>query len=212
MHAFTPAQATMFGVSTSPRRENGCRNVAVTAGIAVYGPLSTGSHGHGSGRLSPSSPSRIGQQTSRPRGWRTAGVRTSEPRSALAGRPMGLQERAWWRGPRNRLRCCSSCCTLCCMDTLSRKTINFDHADTPVVAPFLDENSAEHAALEQIVGERLASDSAELRALVLLGVRRVHDALLEDAYNQAVDAGDFDDTRTWAEQTTSARRRRRASA
>jgi hypothetical protein len=98
------------------------------------------------------------------------------------------------------------------MDTLSRKTINFDHADTPVVAPFLDENSAEHAALEQIVGERLASDSAELRALVLLGVRRVHDALLEDAYNQAVDAGDFDDTRTWAEQTTSARRRRRASA
>jgi hypothetical protein len=60
--------------------------------------------------------------------------------------------------------------------------------------PFLDEDSAEHAALERLVGERLASDSAELRALVLLGVSRVREALLEDAYNQAVDAGDFDDT------------------
>jgi|GEM_PF-1167596 len=98
------------------------------------------------------------------------------------------------------------------MGTLSRKTINFDHADTSVVAPFLDEGSAEHAALERIVGERLASDSAELRALVLLGVGRVREALLEDAYNQAVDAGDFDDTRRFVEQTATARRRRRASA
>lgn len=98
------------------------------------------------------------------------------------------------------------------MGILSRKTINFDHADTSVVAPFLDEDSAEHAALEQIVGERLASDSAELRALVLLGVGRVREALLEDAYNDAVDSGDFDDTRAFVEQTTSARRRRRATA
>ncbi|MFO7778011.1 MAG: hypothetical protein R6V28_06655 [Nitriliruptoraceae bacterium] len=98
------------------------------------------------------------------------------------------------------------------MDTLSRKTINFDHADTPVVAPFLDEDSSEHAALERIVGERLASDSAELRALVLLGAGRVREALREDSYNESVDAGDFDDTRTYVDQTTSARRRRRASA
>ncbi|TVR32281.1 MAG: hypothetical protein EA388_12255 [Nitriliruptor sp.] len=98
------------------------------------------------------------------------------------------------------------------MGTLHRKTINFDQADTSVVAPFLDEGSAEHAALERIVGERLASDSAELRALVLLGVSRVREALLEDAYNQAVDAGDFDETRPFIEQTTRARRRRRASA
>jgi hypothetical protein len=56
------------------------------------------------------------------------------------------------------------------------------------------------------VGQPLASDSAELRALVLLGVGRVREALLEDAYNEAVDAGDFDDTRTWVEQTASARR------
>jgi formate dehydrogenase assembly factor FdhD len=98
------------------------------------------------------------------------------------------------------------------MTKLSRKTINFDHAAARVVAPFLVEDSAEHAALERIVGERLASDSAELRALVLLGVGRVREALLEDAYNEAVDAGDFDDTRTWVEQTTGARRRRRASA
>jgi hypothetical protein len=101
---------------------------------------------------------------------------------------------------------------MCCMEALNRKTINFDQADTPVVAPFLDEGSAEHAALERIVGERLASDSAELRALVLLGVGRVREALLEDAYNEAVDAGDFEDTRAWVEQTTSARRRRPASA
>ena len=98
------------------------------------------------------------------------------------------------------------------MTTLSRKTINFDHADTPLVAPFLREGSTEHAALERIIGERPASDSAELRALVLLGVGRVREALLEDAYHEAVDAGDFDDTRTFIEQTTSARRRRRASA
>lgn len=81
-----------------------------------------------------------------------------------------------------------------------------------MVAPFLDEDSSEHAALERIVGERLASDSAELRALVLLGVGRVHEALREDSYNEAVDAGDFDDTRAYVEQTTSARRRRRGSA
>jgi hypothetical protein len=98
------------------------------------------------------------------------------------------------------------------MDTLKRKTINFDHADTPVVAPFLDEGSAEHAALERLVGERLTSDSAELRALVLLGVNRVRESLLEDAYNQAVDDGDFDETRVWVEQTTRARRRRRTPA
>ena len=119
----------------------------------------------------------------------------------------GVVPRSKWRLP-----CCSSCCTLSGMDTLSRKTINFDHTDTPVVGPFLDEDSAEHAALERLVGERLASDSAELRALVMLGVRRVQEALLEDAYNQAVDAGDFDDTTAWVEQTSRARRRRRTPA
>ena len=67
-------------------------------------------------------------------------------------------------------------------------------------------------ALERLVGERLASDSAELRALVLLGVHRVREALLEDAYSQAVDSGDFNDTAAWVEQTTRARRRRRTPA
>jgi len=98
------------------------------------------------------------------------------------------------------------------MDTLKRKTINFDHADTALVEPFLDEGSAEHAALERLVGERLASDSAELRALVMLGANRVRETLLEDAYNQAVDSGDFDDTAAWVDQTSRARRRRRAPA
>lgn len=98
------------------------------------------------------------------------------------------------------------------MDTLSRKTINFDRADATVVAPFLDEGSVEHAALERLVGERLASDSAELRALVLLGVGRVREALLEDAYNAAVDAGDFADTAVWVDETSRARRRRRSPA
>lgn len=59
------------------------------------------------------------------------------------------------------------------MTTLGRKSISFDHAAAPVVGPFLDEGSPEHAALERIVGERLASDAAERRALLLLGrVRR----------------------------------------
>lgn len=98
------------------------------------------------------------------------------------------------------------------MGTLKRKTINFDHADTALVEPFLDEGSTEHAALERLVGERLASDSAELRALVMLGVNRVRETLLEDAYNQAVDSGDFDDTAAWVDQTSRARRRRRAPA
>lgn len=98
------------------------------------------------------------------------------------------------------------------MSTLDRKTINFDHADRAVVAPFLEQGSAEHAALERIAGERLGSNSAELRALVLLGVDRVREVLLEDAYNEAVDAGDFDETRTFLEQTTHARQRRRTTA
>lgn len=95
------------------------------------------------------------------------------------------------------------------MDTLNRKTVNFDQQDSRVVAPFLDASTSEHAALEALVGQPLSSDSAELRALVLLGVRHVQEALLEDAYNDAVDAGDFDDTRAWVRQTR-ARRRSRA--
>lgn len=96
------------------------------------------------------------------------------------------------------------------MEILSRKTVNFDEQDTQLVAPFLDENSSEHAALEALVGRRLSSGSSELRALVLLGVARVRDALLEDAYNAAVNAGDFDETAEWVQQTTTARRRRRS--
>jgi hypothetical protein len=94
------------------------------------------------------------------------------------------------------------------METLSRKTVNFDQRDSQVVAPFLDASTTEHAALEALVGQPLSSDSAELRALILLGVRHVRDALLEDAYNDAVDAGDFDDTAVWV-QATRARRRSR---
>jgi len=94
------------------------------------------------------------------------------------------------------------------MDTLNRKTVNFDPRDGQVVGPFLDADSDEHAALERLVGESLQSDSAELRALILLGVRTVRDSLLEDAYNDAVAAGDFDDTREWVEQAGRARRSR----
>ena len=94
------------------------------------------------------------------------------------------------------------------MDTLSRKTVNFDPNDRQIVGPFLDEATVEHAALERLAGESLSSDSAELRALILLGVQQVRESLMEDAYNDAVDAGDFDDTREWAEQTARSRRRR----
>ncbi|MFU8841474.1 MAG: hypothetical protein ACNA8R_12270 [Nitriliruptoraceae bacterium] len=98
------------------------------------------------------------------------------------------------------------------MDTLNRKTINFDRADTPPVAPFLDQDSPEHAALERLIGEHLPSDSAALRALVLLGADRVRETLLEEAYNRSVDGGDFDETRAWVAATTRARRRRRTPA
>ena len=90
---------------------------------------------------------------------------------------------------------------------MKRKTINFDHADTALVGPFLDEDSAEHAALERLVGERLTSDSAELRALVMLGVSRVRETLLEDAYNQAADSGDVDAPQRDGQQRTAARER-----
>lgn len=96
------------------------------------------------------------------------------------------------------------------MNTLYRKTVNFDSDDRQVVGPFLDGASVEHAALERLVGESLSSDSAELRALILLGVQQVRDHLMEDAYNDAVDAGDFGDTREWVAQTSRARHRRRA--
>lgn len=96
------------------------------------------------------------------------------------------------------------------MDTLSRKTVNFNPRDSELVGPFLDADSEEHAALERLVGQALSSDSAELRALILLGVRAVRDSLLEDAYNEAVGAGDFEGTREWAAQTAEARRRRRS--
>jgi hypothetical protein len=43
---------------------------------------------------------------------------------------------------------------------------------------------------------------------VLLGVRHVQEVLLEDAYNDAVDAGDFDDTHAWVRQTRARRRSR----
>jgi len=92
------------------------------------------------------------------------------------------------------------------MDTLIRKTVNFDQQDSQVVAPFLDASTSEHAALEALVGQPLSSDSAELRALILLGVRHVQDALLEDAYNDAVNAGDFDDTAAWVHATRTRRR------
>jgi hypothetical protein len=96
------------------------------------------------------------------------------------------------------------------MVTLRRKTVNFDARDAESLAPFLDEASDEHAALERLVGQPLTSDAAELRALIMLGAARVREALLEDAYNEAVEAGDFDGTREWARQTAAARRRRQA--
>lgn len=113
-------------------------------------------------------------------------------------------------GPSLGIRTVCLCCTICIMDTLHRKTVNFDPTDAASVAPFLDEAIDEHAALERLAGQPLTSDAAELRALIMLGAARVREALLEDAYNDAVDAGDFDETREWTRQTRSARRRRQA--
>lgn len=98
------------------------------------------------------------------------------------------------------------------METVRRRTVNFDRGQAAVVAPFLEVGSAEHAALERLTGETLTSDAAELRALVFLGIERVRDALLEDAYNEGVDAGDFEETGDWVARTSTARRHRRPPA
>lgn len=91
--------------------------------------------------------------------------------------------------------CSTSCCMLCSMSSRTRKTINFDAAQTAAVAPFLEEGTEEHSALERLVGRELVSDSEELAALVELGAAKVRQAMLAAVYESAVDDGAFDETR-----------------
>ncbi len=94
------------------------------------------------------------------------------------------------------------------MDPGLRKTVNFQSDDPSVVWPFLDAGTPEHDALEALAGEALRSDSAQLRALVMLGVRVAREALLRDDYDASVRAGDFDDSHRWSQATTARRRAR----
>lgn len=94
------------------------------------------------------------------------------------------------------------------MGRVARRTLNFGSQDESVVGPFLEVGSAEHRALEELSGGPLRSDSAQLRALVLLGVERVQERLLERAYNRAVEHGDFDDSNAWLRGTSQSRRAR----
>jgi hypothetical protein len=95
------------------------------------------------------------------------------------------------------------------MEPLGRRTVHFSVEDAPVVGPFLDDGSEEHAALERLVGARLGTDSAALRALVLLGIDRVREVLAEQRYDEAVDAGDFAETAEWVAGARRSRTRRR---
>lgn len=80
------------------------------------------------------------------------------------------------------------------MTTRTRKTVNLDAEQSADLAPFLDQDSTEHGALEMIIGRELSSDSEELAALALLGARHVRRSMLTAAYDRAVDEGAFDET------------------
>lgn len=65
---------------------------------------------------------------------------------------------------------------------------------------------ARHLSVDE-VRERVRRTGSRLSAEQILAYR---DSVLEDAYNEAVDAGDFEGTRESATQTAEARRRRRS--
>lgn len=79
--------------------------------------------------------------------------------------------------------------------TAMRKTINFREGDLHVLEPFMREGTDELEALVGEVGEGpLASDAAQLRALVMVGARHVTDEIERRRYVRAVADGVFDET------------------
>ena len=99
-----------------------------------------------------------------------------------------------------------TCCMMCCMSDLRRHTVNLPPDDDRRLAELLDDLSPARRLLEQLAGESRGSRSAQLRALVQLGVDVLEQESDRVAYDAAVDAGDFDDVGTWIDAARSSRR------
>lgn len=67
-----------------------------------------------------------------------------------------------------------------------RKTVNLSPEDYEDLAPFLDEESREHAELAAAVGEEgvAYSESGALAALARVGARVVRDRILDRGYRE----------------------------
>jgi hypothetical protein len=67
---------------------------------------------------------------------------------------------------------------------MKRRTVNFGDSEYMEIAPFIDEEGPERAMLADAVGEAapLYSDSAALRALMLLGARSLRARMLDHGY------------------------------
>lgn len=97
---------------------------------------------------------------------------------------------------------------MCCMSDLRRHSINLPSDEDRRLAELLDAGSPALRILEQLAGEALGSRSAQLRALVQLGVDILEQESDRVAYDAAVAEGDFDDAGAWIEEARTSRRRR----
>lgn len=93
------------------------------------------------------------------------------------------------------------------MSELRRHTVNLPPGEDRRLAQLLDAASPALRILEQLAGEALGSRSAQIRALVRLGVDVVQQESDRVAYDAAGNAGDFEDTDPWIDEARSSRRR-----
>jgi hypothetical protein len=93
------------------------------------------------------------------------------------------------------------------MSDLRRHTVNLPPEEDRRLADLLAVESPALRILEQLAGESLGSRSAQIRALVQLGVDVLEQESDRMAYDAAVGAGDFDDTSAWIDEARSSRRR-----
>jgi hypothetical protein len=79
------------------------------------------------------------------------------------------------------------------LQNMQRKTINLIGTSAEALGPFMKPGTAERAALEDMTGESLGSESDVLRALVVLGARAARDHQLELGYAEWAAAWDEED-------------------
>jgi len=96
---------------------------------------------------------------------------------------------------------------MCRMGDLRRHTVNLPPDEDRRLAELLEVGSPALRILEQLAGEGLGSRSAQLRALVQLGVDILEQESDRAAYDAAVAQGDFDDAGAWVEEARASRRR-----